>query len=101
MPRGRALGVTLITDERERPIRSEPELQAHLEMLLGGRAAEALLLGNISSGASSDLERASSMAYRMVAEFGFSEKLGAFSLAGLPRSEQHTPVQQEVVGEAR
>jgi len=69
-PRGRALGVTLLTQELDQHLKTEPELQNQLEMLLAGRGAEALLLGQTSTGAADDLKHASRLAYRMAGEFG-------------------------------
>ena len=70
-------------------------------MLLGGRSAEALVLGSISTGAANDLERVSNMAYRMVTEFGFSKRIGPFSYAGLPERERRLTDYPEVIAEAR
>jgi len=72
-----------------------------MTMLLGGRSAEALLLGSISTGAANDLERVSSMAYRMVTEFGFSKRIGPFSYAGLPERDWRMAEYPEVIAEAR
>src|SRR5688572_33432986 len=62
LKRGRALGVTLVTNEQDLTLQSEPEVRARMTMLLGGRAAEALVLKTASTGAANDLERVSSMA---------------------------------------
>ena len=71
-----------------------------MTMLLGGRAAEALVLKTASTGAANDLERVSSIAYRMVTEFGFSAEIGPFSYAGLPEQERQG-VHAEAIAEAR
>lgn len=99
--RGRALGSTLVTDEQTMTLLSEPELRARMTMLLGGRGAEALILKTASTGAANDLERVSSMAYRMVTEFGFSKKIGPFSYAGLPYGDRRKECYPEAVAEAR
>jgi cell division protease FtsH len=76
LPRGRALGVTEQLPEDERRIYPESYLQDSLAIRLGGRAAERLVLGEISSGASNDLAGATQLATRMVREFGMSPRLG-------------------------
>jgi cell division protease FtsH len=101
LKRGRALGATLVTDDQDVSLMSEPEVRARMTMLLGGRGAEALVLKNVSTGAANDLERVSNMAYRMVTEFGFSEDIGPFSYAGIPEKERQLGGYPEAVREAR
>ena len=101
LKRGRALGVTLVTSDDDALLQSEPQLKARMIMLLGGRAAEALVLQTASTGAANDLERVSAIAYRMVTEFGFSRGIGAFSYAGLPESERRAGGHPEAITEAR
>ena len=72
LPRGRALGVTQALPERDRLMRTREYLEDQVAMLLGGRAAEVLLLDTMTAGASNDIERAVEIARRMVAEFGMS-----------------------------
>jgi cell division protease FtsH len=72
LPRGRALGVTQALPERDRLMRTREYLEDQIAMLLGGRAAEILLLDTMTAGASNDIERAVEIARRMVAEFGMS-----------------------------
>ena len=76
LPRGRALGVTEQLPEDERRIYPESYLLDSLTIRLGGRAAERLVLGEMSSGASNDLAGATQLATRMVREFGMSPRLG-------------------------
>jgi cell division protease FtsH len=76
LPAGRALGVTEQLPEGERRIYPESYLRDSLAIRLGGRAAERLVLGEISSGASNDLAGATQLATRMVREFGMSPRLG-------------------------
>jgi cell division protease FtsH len=76
LPRGRALGVTEQLPEDERRIYPESYLLDSLTIRLGGRAAERLVLSEISSGASNDLAGATQLATRMVREFGMSPRLG-------------------------
>jgi cell division protease FtsH len=101
LKRGRALGVTLVTEDHDVTLQSEAQVRARMTMMLGGRAAEALALGSISTGAANDLEHVSNMAYRMVTEFGFSKTIGPFSYAGLPDRERRLAEYPEVIAEAR
>lgn len=72
LPRGRALGVTQSLPERDRLMKKREYLEDQIAMLLGGRAAEELLLNTMTAGASNDIERAVEIARKMVAEFGMS-----------------------------
>jgi cell division protease FtsH len=101
LKRGRALGVTLVTEDHDVTLQSEAQVRARMTMMLGGRGAEALVLGSISTGAANDLEHVSNMAYRMVTEFGFSKTIGPFSYAGLPDRERRLAEYPEVIAEAR
>jgi cell division protease FtsH len=76
LPRGMALGVTQQSAPEDRHIQTQPELESRLAVLLGGYAAERLVLGNVSSGAANDLKQATEIAFKMVAHFGMSDKLG-------------------------
>jgi len=76
LPRGMALGVTQQTPGEDKHILSQPELEARLRVLMGGYAAEVIHYGHPSSGSENDLKQASEIAYRMVAQFGMSTKLG-------------------------
>lgn len=99
LPHSNALGVTILTPEEDRYLHTEHELEARIEMMLGGRAGELVAYGVASTGASNDLERASQIAYRMVAEYGFGANHGPFSLAGL--SDRLPGAASEAVTEAR
>jgi cell division protease FtsH len=72
LPRGRALGVTQSLPERDRLMKKREYLEDQIAMLLGGRAAEQVLLDTMTAGASNDIERAVEIARKMVAEFGMS-----------------------------
>ncbi len=78
IPRGRALGLTMNLPERDRYGYTRSEFEARLAMMFGGRVAEELIFGsnNVTTGAGNDIEQATSMARRMVTEFGMSDKLG-------------------------
>ena len=79
IPRGQAGGMTISLPEEDRSYQSRRYMEEQIVSLLGGRVAEALCLGDISTGASSDIRRASQIARRMVTVYGMSEKLGAIS----------------------
>jgi cell division protease FtsH len=81
LPAGQALGVTEQLPADERHLYSESYLKDSLAVRLGGRAAELLVLGEASSGASSDLAGATDLATRMVREYGMSERLGPIGFA--------------------
>jgi len=72
LPRGRALGVTQSLPEKDRLMKKREYLEDQIAMLLGGRAAEQVLLSTMTAGASNDIERAVEIARRMVSEFGMS-----------------------------
>lgn len=76
IPRGRAGGYTLLLPKEDRNYMTKSQLMDQIVMLLGGRVAEALVLKEISTGASNDLERATAIARKMVTELGMSEELG-------------------------
>jgi cell division protease FtsH len=76
VPRGMAGGYTMYKPNEDKSYRSKSEMQEHIVSLLGGRVAEQLVLDDISTGASSDIERASKIARSMVMKYGMSEKLG-------------------------
>jgi cell division protease FtsH len=76
LPRGMALGITQFTPPDDRHLITQPQLESQLCVLLGGYAAERSVLGNISSGAADDLKRATEIAFKMVAHYGMSEKVG-------------------------
>lgn len=79
LPRGRALGVTQSLPERDRLMKKREYLEDQIALLLGGRAAEQILLSTMTAGASNDIERAVEIARRMVSEFGMS-RLGPIHL---------------------
>lgn len=79
IPRGRALGVTQMVPDEDRMNMAEHEIVDHLVVLLAGRAAETLIYDELTVGAENDLERATSMARRMVTHWGMSKKLGPVS----------------------
>ena len=76
IPRGRAMGVTMYLPEQEKYNETKDGLNVRICTLLGGRIAEELTFESVTSGASNDLERATSIARKMVCEWGMSDKLG-------------------------
>ena len=79
IPRGGAGGMTISLPQEDRSYMSRRELEEHIAVCLGGRVAEQLVLGDISTGASSDIQKASSIARNMVTKYGMSEKLGTIA----------------------
>ena len=76
MPRGRALGLTWQLPERDRISMYKDQMLSQLSILFGGRIAEDIFIGRISTGASNDFERATQMAREMVTRYGMSDKMG-------------------------
>ncbi|MDP4177661.1 MAG: ATP-dependent zinc metalloprotease FtsH [Bacillota bacterium] len=79
IPRGMAGGYTMNLPEEDRTTTSKGKLEDEMTGLLGGRVAEKLIIGDISTGAKNDIERATSIARKMVMEFGMSDELGPIS----------------------
>jgi cell division protease FtsH len=84
--RGRALGWTLALPTEDKYLRTRTELEDSMAMLLGGRTAEELVFGEITTGASDDIERCTDIARGMVTQYGMSDRLGPQQL-GKPRGE--------------
>lgn len=76
IPRGMAGGFTLSLPSQDRSYMTKTEMVEEIVVLLGGRVAEKLVLNEISTGASNDIERATKIARNMITRYGFSEKLG-------------------------
>ena len=76
IPRGRALGMTISLPTEDKFSRYQSEMEEELVMLLGGRIAEAIIFGDVSTGASNDIERATQTAKDMVVKYGMSADLG-------------------------
>ena len=81
MPRGRALGLTWQLPERDRISMYKDQMLSQLSILFGGRIAEDIFVGRISTGASNDFERATQMAREMVTRYGMSDKMGVMVYA--------------------
>ena len=77
VPRGKALGYTLNLPEEDRYLKTREELIDFMTMLLGGRAAEQLVFGSITTGASDDLKRVGEIGHSMVHEFAMGTGSGA------------------------
>ena len=82
IPRGMAGGYTMSLPQQDRSYKCRGEMLEDIQVLLGGRVAEALMLEDISTGASNDIERATEIARRMVTKFGMSDQLGPVCYAG-------------------
>ena len=76
IPRGRALGMTISLPSEDKLSKRESEMKEELVMLLGGRIAEQLIFGDVTTGASNDIERATQIARDMVVKYGMSKELG-------------------------
>jgi cell division protease FtsH len=86
VPRGRAMGVTQQIAEREKYVYARDYMMDHLAVVMGGRAAEELVLNTATSGAENDLKQATDLARKMVLDWGMSERLGRIAL-GSQRGE--------------
>jgi cell division protease FtsH len=80
IPRGRALGYTLTLPERDKFLTTREQLRDELAMLMGGRVAEELVAGDVTTGAGNDIERATKVARQMVTEYGMSDIIGPRTL---------------------
>jgi len=76
IPRGQAGGMTISLPEEDRSFLSKRYMEDQIVALLGGRVAEKLVLGDVSTGASNDIQRATQIAHKMVATYGMSDKIG-------------------------
>ncbi|MDQ3474380.1 MAG: ATP-dependent zinc metalloprotease FtsH [Acidobacteriota bacterium] len=95
LPRGRALGVTQSLPERDRLMKKREYLEDQIAVLLGGRAAEQILLNTMTAGASNDIQRAVEIARAMVSEFGMSP-LGPIYVSD-PRGANSAPLSQNLL----
>jgi cell division protease FtsH len=109
IPRGQALGVTLATPESDRYSYRRDELLAKIKVALGGRAAEKVVFGDLTTGAESDIQNLTQIARSMVGRWGMSDAIGAIAVTDgredgllLPgASAASAPTQQLVDGEVR
>ncbi|HIU34907.1 MAG TPA: ATP-dependent zinc metalloprotease FtsH [Candidatus Pullichristensenella excrementigallinarum] len=103
IPRGQAGGYTMFLPKEETGYQTRSYLSARIASLMGGRVAEALVIGEISTGASADIKQATEIARSMVTEYGMSDKAGPIFLGGdqevfLGRSfsQQHSAFSEEI-----
>ena len=82
VPRGMAGGYTMYRPTEDKSFMSKTEMEENIVSLQGGRVAEALILNDISTGASNDIERASQIARNMVTKYGMSDRVGAITFGG-------------------
>jgi len=94
IPRGQALGLTQQLPQDDRHIYTKEYLLAAITVLLGGRAAEELFLGHVTTGSGNDIERATEIARKMVSQWGMSERLGPLSFG---RREEQVFLGKELV----
>jgi cell division protease FtsH len=80
IPRGRALGYTLTLPEQDKFLMTREQLRDELAMLMGGRVAEEIVAGDVTTGAGNDIERATKVARQMVTEYGMSDMIGPRTL---------------------
>ncbi len=80
LPRGRALGYTMVLPDRDKYSQTRSEMLDSLAYMLGGMAAEALIFHDVTSGAGNDIEKATNLARAMVTQYGMTERLGAVKL---------------------
>ena len=80
LPRGRALGYTMVLPDRDKYSQTRSEMLDNLAYMLGGMAAEALIFHDVTSGAGNDIEKATGLARAMVTQYGMTERLGAVKL---------------------
>lgn len=81
IPRGMALGVTQQLPEKDKYTQSREYCESMISVLMGGRSAEELVFGQITTGASNDIEKATEMAHKMVCSWGMSDKLGPLNFS--------------------
>jgi cell division protease FtsH len=80
IPRGRALGYTLTLPEQDKFLMTREQMRDELAMLMGGRVAEEIVAGDVTTGAANDIERATKVARQMVTEYGMSDTIGPRTL---------------------
>ncbi|MBA3238624.1 MAG: ATP-dependent zinc metalloprotease FtsH [Parachlamydiaceae bacterium] len=90
IPRGMSLGSTLFTPKKNKVSYWKMELHDQLAVLMGGRCAEEIFVGDVSSGAQQDIERATAIARKMVCEWGMTDALGAMAYDKSPDSNQYS-----------
>jgi cell division protease FtsH len=96
IPRGMALGVTLSTPDADRVSYSREDLEAKIKVALGGRVAEEVVYGRITTGAESDIQQLTQIARQMVGRWGMSDKLGPVAVLPSDGSNQFLPGASEV-----
>lgn len=109
MASGRALGYTLQVPLEDKFLSSKSEIEARLAILMGGRVAEELVFGDITTGASNDISRATQIATKMVTAFGMSDKIGTLALEkdseevflgrDISRTQKHSNKTAELIDE--
>ena len=101
IPRGMALGVTLSTPDDDRVSYSQEDLEAKIKVALGGRAAEEVVYGKVTTGAESDFQQLTQIARQMVGRWGMSDKVGPVTV--LPSDGSHAVLsrrERDLAGDA-
>jgi cell division protease FtsH len=93
IPRGQALGLTEQVPREERHTHKQSYLRDRIGVMLGGRIAEQLVFGEVTTGAENDLEQATELARRMVSRWGMSEAIGPIAF---PRGHEHVFLGREI-----
>ncbi len=101
IPRGMALGVTLSTPDSDRVSYSTEELEAKIKVALGGRAAEEIVYGKITTGAESDIQQLTQIARQMVGRWGMSDKVGPIAVLPNESAGPFLPGVSEVSSETQ
>jgi cell division protease FtsH len=101
IPRGMALGVTLSTPDNDRVSYSREELEAQIRVSLGGRTAEEVVYGKITTGAESDIEQLTQIARQMVGRWGMSDRVGPIAVLPRDGSSQFLPGVSETSSETQ
>jgi cell division protease FtsH len=94
IPRGMALGVTLSTPDYDRVSYTREELEAKMQVALGGRVAEEIVYGTITTGAESDIEQLTRIARQMVGQWGMSDEFGPITLVPRDGDPRFPPVSE-------
>ena len=94
IPRGMALGVTLSTPDFDRVSYTREELEAKIQVALGGRVAEEIVYGTITTGAESDIEQLTRIARQMVGQWGMSDEFGPIALVPRDDAQRFPPVSE-------
>ena len=97
IPRGPALGVTWYLPKDDRHNLSKEQAESSIAVALGGRIAEEIIFGQMTTGAGNDIEKATEIAHKMVCEWGMSEKLGPLAYGKKEEQGRELPKRERVI----